>query len=70
MNVDVTIYEVSVSGARVCVYSAFFKARIRQSIQNAKRERRNAQTLYVQLSNLLVLKKRSRKRYRFLLLLH
>ncbi len=70
MNVDVTIYEISVSGARVCVYSAFFKARIRQSIQNAKRARRNAQTLYVQLSNLLVLKKRSRKRYRFLLLLH
>lgn len=70
MNVDVTIYEVSISGARICVYSTFFKARIRQSIQNAKRARRNAQTLYVQLSNLLVLKKRSRKRYRFLLLLH
>ncbi len=70
MNVDVTIYEVSISGARICVYSAFFKARIRQSIQNAKRARRNAKTLYVQLSNLLVLKKRSRKRYRFLLLLH
>lgn len=70
MNVDVTIYEVSISGARICVYSAFFKARIRQSIQNAKRARRNAQTLCVQLSNLLVLKKRSRKRYRFLLLLH
>ncbi len=70
MNVDVTIYEVSISGARICVYSAFFKARIWQSIQNAKRARRNAKTLYVQLSNLLVLKKRSRKRYRFLLLLH
>lgn len=63
MNVDVTIYEASVSGARVCVHSAFLKARVRQSIPNAKRATRNAQTLYVQLqlSNLLVLKKRSRK---------
>lgn len=69
MNVDVTIYEISVCGARVCIYSAFLKARVRQSIPHAKRARGNAQTLYVPVPDLLVLKKRSRKRYSFLLLL-
>lgn len=69
MNVDVTIYEVSVCRARICIYSAFLKARVRQSIPHAKRARGNAQTLYVSVPDLLVLKKRSRKRHGFLLLL-
>ena len=70
MNVDVTIYEIPIGWAWLCVHSAFLKARLWKSIPNAKGATRNAQTLYVQLSDLLVLKKRSRKHYRFLLLLH
>ena len=47
MNVDVTIYEVSVSGARVCVHSAFLKHGYGNPIPNAKREQQEMLRRYM-----------------------